>query len=89
MGFHGLKKKIDGVSTECYQLHIGASVSDSDNSIALARTEADWIIPADKLGVFIYAVFKSFINSYMNNEVVSVKEFMSRLKNCFCLADYI
>ena len=88
IGFHGLKKKFDGVLTEIYQVHIGANISENSEHM-LAKTDVSSIVKADKIGVFVANIVSKFIESYEAGQSKTLREFAISLRDEFKVEDYL
>ncbi len=86
IGFHGMKKKVDGELKELYQLYVGGQVDESDHK--LARTDAEWLVEADNLGEFVSRIVKEYLESFKAGNRVSLREYMVGIRDSFNFESY-
>ncbi len=84
IGFNGLKKKIDGVLTELYQVHIGGEINESNHQ--LAKTDAEWLVKADEIDTFVVSLVKEYLDLYTAGTVQTLREFMIGKRDTFTIA---
>lgn len=88
LGFHGAKKKIDGVSTEVYQVHVGGLIVEG-NDHQLAKTDPTWLVKASDIGSFTSNVVAEFLSARENDEFTTLREFTIAKRDTFKIEDYI
>jgi len=88
LGFNGMKKKVDGVLTDFYQIHVGASIAEVRSHL-LAKTDPTWIVNAQDIGKFVVNVIAQFVDAYKAGTVATLREFTISLRDKFKVEDYV
>ncbi|MDF7806732.1 nitrite/sulfite reductase [Pontiellaceae bacterium B12219] len=75
IGFHGVKKRVDGEAAEFYQLHLGGQISEGFH--ALGCTNDQWLIPADELKSTVSTLVKGYLHHVKMQGELTLCEFMA------------
>lgn len=86
IGFHGHRRKINGVLTDILLVHIGGDISEEGHYFALASPE--WWIKADDIGPFVAAIVKEYLDDYRAGHTQSLRQYMVGKRESFDIAHY-
>jgi len=84
IGFNGMKKKIDGVLTELYQVHIGGEINETNHQ--LAKTDAEWVVKADEIDTFVVSLVREYLDLYKEGNKQTLREFMIGKRETFTIS---
>lgn len=87
IGFNGHRKKIAGVLTEGFQLHIGGDISEAGHYMAV--TGFEWWISAAQIGHLVARLVQEYLDDYRAGNPQSLRAYMLQKRDSFDLAHYI
>lgn len=86
LGFHGMKKRLDGELFEIYQVYVGGQIDETNHQ--LAKTDASWLVKADDIDSFVSAVVRSYVESYKAGTKETMREYLLRQRESFNPAEF-
>lgn len=86
IGFNGHRKKIDGVLTEIFNIHIGGDITEDGHYFAV--TGFDWWVKAKDIGPFVARIVKEYLNDYRAGNTQSLRKYMLQKRDTFDVEQY-
>lgn len=81
IGFNGHKKRVDGVLTDIFFVHIGGSVTEDGHFLAASNPE--WYIRTSQAAAFTAKIVKEYLDDYRSGNHRSLQEFMLAKRDGF------